>query len=749
MGRYVQLERLENLIFSGLIMAQTSHRHPVTIPSTAVLPVVRSASWRGLALRRLLAWSLEFGILASSIVVPWSMGELARRQEATVQVPLNPMSRVVQGIVARAVGLPKSQLVETVPPLTNGLWFMAIVLPTALVGGQLYSLARTGKTWPKAWLGLRVIHVDGSPPGLQAVLIREVVGRWGLPLAASYGLWIGCGAFANLPVLGGLALLCLLAEGMTGQTNASRRAFHDYLASTKVIWLKGGQMPVKYRPSDDPDWSIQDAYARLPNRHRQMLAITQEKSGGLTSIVLAPVDQGLDSDAPWPWQRYARGVGLGILGGAVVLLAMAGLGLSRRQPVPSTALGENSDDLFLALVENLSLNADSFTDKQAAALALASTQDPRGVTLLVDMLAQTGDPALMETIQQALVTIGPAAIPHLQRLNLTLANDVLALPPDQKMVPLMRQRTVKRTLAKILLLHSGSFEGIDLNGTNLGYVIESPDAFTLVLEQRDLAGIEWRNAILTGARFRKSEFYAPGEDQRLDTFDDWITDFRGSDLTEASFVAAQLRHVDFRNTSLLRANLSNSQAHHADFSGANASSARFIEAVLDQARLERTSLVGADLTNAQLSQANLVEARLKQATLIGTQLDRADLTRADLSEADFQGASLRHGTLAEANFSQSDLQDADLSHADLTNANFQNADLQNVVLTGANLANANFAGAVFYVAENRQPDAFITTTQNLTTDEAFYQVDFSQAQNLDNAQLQYICMQGGIHPACR
>ena len=45
---------------------------------------------------------------------------------------------------------------------------------------------------------------------------------------------------------------------------------------------------------------------------------------------------------------------------------------------------------FLALVENLSLNAETFTDKQAAALALASTEDPRAVTLLVDLLGPIG-----------------------------------------------------------------------------------------------------------------------------------------------------------------------------------------------------------------------------------------------------------------------------------------------------------------------------------------------------------------------
>ena len=115
----------------------------------------------------------------------------------------------------------------------------------------------------------------------------------------------------------------------------------------------------------------------------------------------------------------------------------------QQEPALKTADGDRRDRLFLALVENLSLNAETFTDKQAAALALASTEDPRAVTLLVDLLAQSGDPGLLDTIQQALVTIGPPAVPHLQRLNLTFANDAIALPPDQRLIPQLRLRNGK------------------------------------------------------------------------------------------------------------------------------------------------------------------------------------------------------------------------------------------------------------------------------------------------------------------
>ncbi|NJL44861.1 MAG: pentapeptide repeat-containing protein [Leptolyngbyaceae cyanobacterium SM2_3_12] len=432
----------------------------------------------------------------------------------------------------------------------------------------------------------------------------------------------------------------------------------------------------------------------------------------------------------------------------MALLGLVGLLLELRSDPKFTANGASQDDLFLALVENLSLNATSFTDQQTAALALASSQDPRAVTLLVDLLAQTGDPALLDTLQQALITLGPPAIPELQRLNLTLANQILTLGPEQRLLPQLRQRTVKRTLAQILVLHSGRFNGVELSNTNLSQVVEGPDAFTLLLEKQALAGIIWRNAILNGARLRKAVFFDPGGDGRLDTFDDWITDFSGSDLTEASLVAAQLRHAIFHNTSLLRTNLSNAQAQYADFSGANAGSAWFIQADLSSSVFNNTSLVGADLTNAQLSQASLVEARLKQAYLVGATLTDAVLIRADLSDADLSDANLQGAKLDQANLSNSRLQGTDLSRAILTEANLQGADLQGITLSQANLTGTNFGGARFFIPEQRQPNGFIATLTEPEPNNALAGVDFSEALNLSWEQLQYICRQGGIHPAC-
>lgn len=721
-------------------MAQTSHSQPISAQVSAARVQGRLSVARSLSLRRLAAWGLEVGLLVSTVAVPWALGEAVRRYSAATVVPLNPSVTGVQRAIARPLGRSRQRLVTAVPPLTNVLWFSALVLPTAFVGSQLYSLSARGKTWPKAWLGLQVVAIAQSVPGARTILVREL-GRWGAPVVVAYGLWLGSGAFPSLPWLGGLAIACGLGAGAIGQTRRSQLAWYDALAGTRVVLLRGGQIPSRYylETEGQSHGSVRESTAA--SLMTPLVGLTTEEHGGLRAIVLSPEE----SAAVLGERGWRHWPVLGALAGVVLLGGLGGLWLDRRLP----PIGQGRDALFLALVENLSRNANSFSDRQAAALALASSQDARAIPLLVDMLAQSGDPALLDTLQQALVTLGPAAIPQLQRLNLALANDLLALPPDQQLIPQLRQRTVKRTLNKILVLHSGNLNQVDLSGTHLGYVIESPDAFTLMLEQQQLAGVVWRNAMLFGGRFRKAKFFDPGADGRPDTFDDWVTDFSGSDLTETSFVAAHLRHTIFRNTSLLRANLSNSMATYADFSGANASSAWFIAADVSYGNFNGTSLVGADLTDANLRQATLVEARLRQAHLAGATLAAADLTQADLTDANLIEADLTTANLSRANLSNSSLRGADLSQANLAGANLAGANLEGTLLTRANLTGVNLAGAHFFVPERSPNDAFVTAIAAPETTAALEGVDFSKTLNLQAEQLEYVCRQGGLHPACR
>ena len=57
--------------------------------------------------------------------------------------------------------------------MTNVLWFSALALPVVVAGSQLHRLARTGKTLPKAWLGLQVVALDHPVPGYWRAFVRE------------------------------------------------------------------------------------------------------------------------------------------------------------------------------------------------------------------------------------------------------------------------------------------------------------------------------------------------------------------------------------------------------------------------------------------------------------------------------------------------------------------------------------------------------------------------------------------------
>jgi uncharacterized protein YjbI with pentapeptide repeats len=81
-------------------------------------------------------------------------------------------------------------------------------------------------------------------------------------------------------------------------------------------------------------------------------------------------------------------------------------------------------------------------------------------------------------------------------------------------------------------------------------------------------------------------------------------------------------------------------------------------------------------------------------------------------------------------------------------ANLQGVNLEGAVLTGANLTGVNLAGAQFFTLERSQVDGFVTTITQPPTTKTLVGVDFSKALNLRGEQLDYVCRQGGIHPAC-
>jgi uncharacterized protein YjbI with pentapeptide repeats/uncharacterized RDD family membrane protein YckC len=725
-------------------MAHTAQRQTASPAQRERMTAIVVAARPALGLRRLVAWALEASLLIGGAAIPWAIGEGVRRAAPDPGVPLNPAVAVAQGAIARTLNQPRQPVITHVPPLTNLLWFSALGLPLVLGGSQLYWLARSGKTLPKYCLGLQVLTPSGAPPGVRRALQREAM-RWGVPSLAAYGLWIASGAFPHVGLLGGLVGLALVAEGNTIWLNRPRRAWHDQIAGTQVM-AAGVYFPVR-QPSSASYRDVTVADAGDPI-YGDALSYA-EPGGGLTSVILLPPGQTPAPHRQWLRQHPALVLGGLALGGlSLLLVGVAGTLLYTQQRLTQQSSQQQTDQLFLALVDTLSTRASRPEEQRAAILALASSQDPRAIPLLVDLLSQTSDGQTLDALQQGLVTLGPATLPHLQRLNQALATDIAVLPADQRWLAQQRQQTVKRTLAKLLTLYSGQLAGVNLSQTHLGKGVDGPDAFTLVLNKVDLAGVIWQGSVLTGSSFRGARFYSAGPDQRPDTYDDWAADLSGSDLTEADLSGANLRYGLFQGSSLLRASLNSSQAAFADFSKGNLGSAQLINADLSQAQFRETSLVGADLTESNLSGAILTTARLHQAQGLGTNFSGSDLTRAEGHQATFSNANFSGAILSGADLSDSQFTGADFQSANLENARLRGANLQGANFQGANLNGTDFQNAVFFQPEGLPLDSFIEAVPNLQPGSHLAGVDFSRAKNLAADQLAYICGQGGIHPAC-
>lgn len=700
-----------------------------------------------LALRRLTAWTLEVSFVAISAFVPYQVGAIANEWHQGELVPLNPMLAATEETIARTLAIPISERHSAVAPLTNLFWSIAVLAPVVVAGSQLYRLGKTGQTLPKQWLRIRVVTATGEPPGLSGALMREGVGRWGIPLGLAYLIWRYSGAFPGLGILASLSGIFLLGEGMSAQFQRQRRAFHDRLAGTYVLDLARGQRSAHTVVSPM-------SYHSTPMRVETAEVLT-EGDGAVTAIVLTPQSrwgrQGL-----WGWMRRHPGLTL-------IIVALGGMGL-----VLGTFVGtqvyiqdqanwresrEQDDRLFIALVDKLSPPSNnSVAERQATILTLGTIRDARAIPLLVDLLAQEENPTLIETLQQALVTTGPEALEPLRRLNQSLRNEIASLNAGnnqrERNLVLLQQRATQRAIAKILTIYSGDVEGANLDRVDLSQTTARPAAFSLVLDQADLGGVNFRSALLAGASLKGSRFYSTGPDGRLQTYDDAIADFSGAELKEADLTGAMLHQVRLSHTNLIRSILDRANLSQANLEGANLSSARLIKANLQQAVLKGASLTGADLSDADLSNTNLQEARLGQVSAVGTNFQGADMPRSDWQGSNVSRAMLRRANLRQANFNGARLVGADLSQAHLQNASFQGADLSAVDLRGANLAQADFQGAILASLEPSGSDEFIALSPQAGYEGLLRGVNFNPVKNLDERQLSYICDQGGIHDKC-
>lgn len=746
---------------------------PEAVAQLPTLDLVEVGPTVPLHLRRLGAWCAEAGLVMLSGLVPLGLG-WAATQTSMATVPLNPLLSATQQRVANTLQIPKHRLKSAVPPVTNLLWTVGLLAPLGVGYWQGKRLVCTGQTPPKAWLKLKIVDAQGCPPHWRVMLVRESL-RWGLPLALTYGVAAASGASLGLGLLA-IAGAGYLGLGLTSFGRRDRTAWHDQIAGTQVIGIGIGDARPTYQvtPADIfepsprrllPPPSLYGAatddglmyrtnghrtngHQHLRNTGAEGMATVSHADGGLSSIVLSPLGPTATPLPPRSRRFPLRSLSLVGLGGLVVGSVWGTQTYIQAQV--DQQLGDwSSDRQFLTAVQTLITTPENTTEYQAAILALARISDPRAVDYLADLLTQTDDPEILDTLQQALASQGLTALPALRQLSLTLASDLTLAATDEVGTLHRQQQATQAAITKILYLQDGQLAGARFDKVDLSYRAAAPAPFRLRVTDIDAAGTHWRGARLAQATLSGNRFAQAGADQQWDTVDDIVSDFSGADLKEADLSGTDLRSALLVRTSLLRARLSHSNLTGADLSHSNLSSAELRSTEATGSRWIESQLVGADLTGANFQQANLTRAQLSQVDATDSQWSQATLQDTQWREANLTGADLSQANLTRAALTGSRLQGANLSNANLSDASLRDADLVGVTLSGANLNGTDLAGARFTEGAAIAANSFITATPDVDPGTPLQGVDFSRAKNLDNQQLNDICAQGGLHPACR
>ncbi|NJL21095.1 MAG: RDD family protein [Leptolyngbyaceae cyanobacterium SM1_3_5] len=417
--------------------ARTKSAQPVRSHRLADLP---------LSLRRVGAWAIEITLVAASAIVPLELGMLAKHHTGEL-VPLNPVLSATEETIAQTLAMPIGDDNQQVAPLTNLLWSGAIVLPIVLAGSQLYLLAKTGSTLPKRWLGVQVTTATGAPPGVAKVLLREGLGRWGLPVGTAYLIWRYSGAFPGLGILASLSALLMVGEaaialrsrngialrsrnGIALQ-NRDRQTGHDRLAGTYAI---DAFSPI-WQPAEPPLQAV-------------VMEADDWVDGAITAIVLQPesrpTQQGL-----WLWMRRHPGtllVGGLIVAVGLILSTFVGTIVYVQSQANDRNIRQQRDQMFLAIVNQLATR-DRPSERQAAVLTLASIDDPRSPALLSDLLAQETSAAMLNAIEQALLSSGTETLPALRKLNQAMRSELASAQgtPQAGLVALRLRTTQQRS----------------------------------------------------------------------------------------------------------------------------------------------------------------------------------------------------------------------------------------------------------------------------------------------------------------
>jgi uncharacterized protein YjbI with pentapeptide repeats/uncharacterized RDD family membrane protein YckC len=680
------------------------------------------------------------------------LGEQAKLEPSGEQVTPNPVVAVTQKALASTLSISTEQSDRRlVTPLTNIFWSVAVVTPLLVGGWQLYLLGKTGSTLPKRWFGVRVVSATGTVPGLSRIVLREAFGIWGLPLSVAYILWRAT-AFPHLGTFVGLSCLFVLAEGITARFHRQRRCWHDLIADTYVVDANRA-MTVLPKTKARQLTGSREHLAGSREQYKTSSPRVQPKPSIAKTVTPKPKLR----RSWWQWMRQhpTLVIFLAFLSCMVAVLGtLIGIQAYIQAQKYQRQLAENRSTQFLTLIQQLDAGASTtLSDRQRAILALGTIDEPQVLQLLVDLLGQEQRGEILSTIQQALVSNGSQALPYLQRLNQSIANEIAAGRYSNNPTQLARQRqhlqATQQAIAQILAVYSGKLHGIDLSHVNLAPSTSQNPNFTLELEQANFAGTIFKAANLNQVSLPGSQWRDAGADRHWDTSDDAIANLSNAQMKGANLTKANLSRVPMDRIELMQANLNQANLSAASLSNANLSSAQLVGANLPGAILVDASLTGANLSTANLSRVNLHAARLSRVSALGTRLQSANLTKSDWQGADLSSADLSHSNLADADLSLARLSSGNFRNAQMQNVKLRQADLRLADLRGANLAGADFQGVILFSPQPAASgDRFIAAPAEYTQAALLQGVDFSQVKNLDAKQIAYICVYGGHHPRC-
>ncbi len=685
-----------------------------------------------LASRRLFAWIVEILIVVASILIPFGIGIYTQTHSTSEPVPLNPVLAVTELAIALALNFPSDYGYQEVVPLTNLFWSIALVAPGVLTVWQWYLLAQTGSTLPKRWFGVRVVARTLKPPGMRRVWLREGIGCC-LPLLLAYIMWLLSGS-SSLNLLAGMCCFTVLLEGIISRFHPQRRCLHDLLAGTYILDAN--------RPGKIPGWYSRDS----SRRNYDETEVDEEAILG--NIVTPKINE---QRSWWVWLRRHPNIALllvALLSMAAVLITLVSTQVYIQNQANQRAFLQQNNQQFLGVVKQLSPDSSaSLAERQRAIAILGTLKDPQALQVLVALVSQEKDPALLDTIQQALASNGLRALPYLQRLNQDLSQSLprYLVNSAERGLQTERLQVTGRAIAKILTLYSGKVQAIDLSRVDLSQ--PDTDGSNLVLDQIDLSGMQLRAANLNNVSFRRAQFRGISKSDRWNPPEGWVADLSDAQMKAVNLTGANLSHVLMNRTNLVLANLNSADLSYARLVGANLSSTKLVGANLQAASLSDASLTGANLGEASLNQVDLHAARLSRVSALGTRLQSANLTKSDWRGSDLSQADLSNANLRDANLSDTKLTGANLRDAQMVNVNLRNADLSFADLRGANLAGVDLQGAIF-LSPPAQNEQFSRTNLSKSTSALVKGVDFSQAKNLTPQQIAYICTQGGLHPRC-